>query len=112
MVIFKRKTLPKGKFPNGVAVKANEKGRMNEDLMRASISEVFIKRAGGFFHTSSLMFICGSMCAHLTETVKSLVKLANTILTVILGDLTKILQPLDISVNRSFKAKLRKAWKE
>ena len=91
MVIFKRKTLPKGKFPNGVVVKANEKGRMNEDLMWASISEVFIKRPGGFFHTSSLKFICDSMRAHLTETVKSLVRLANTILTVIIDGLTKIL---------------------
>ena len=37
---------------------------------------------------------------------------ANTVLTVIPGGLTKILQPLDISVNRSFKAKLRKSWEE
>ena len=108
MVIFKRKTLPKGKFPDGVVVKANEKGWMDEDLMRAWISEVFIKRPGGFFHTLSLMLICDPMHAHLTETVKSLVRRANTGLTVIPGGLTKILQPLNISVNRPFKAKLRK----
>ena len=58
------------------------------------------------------MLICDSMRAHLTETVKSLVRRANTVLTVIPGGLTKILQPLDISVNRSFKAKLRKSWEE
>ena len=112
MVIFKRKTLPKGNFPDGVVVKANEKGWMDENLMRAWINEVFIKRPGGFFHTSSSMLICNSMRAHLTETVKSLVRRANTVLTVIPGGLTKILQPLDISVNRSFKAKLRKSWEE
>ena len=71
MVIFRRKTLPKSKFPDGVLVKANEKGWMDEDLMRAWISEVFIKRPQGFFHTSSLMLICDSMRGHLTETVKS-----------------------------------------
>ena len=52
------------------------------------------------------------MRAHLIETVKSLVRRANTVLTVIPGGSTKILQPLDISVNRSFKAKLRKTWEE
>ena len=72
--------------------------------------EVFIKRPGGFFHTSSSMLLCKSMHAHLTETVKLLVRQANTVLTVIPGGLTKVLQPLDISVNRLFKAKLRKEY--
>ena len=95
-----------------VVVKANTKGWMDEDLMRAWISEAFIKRPGGFFHTSSSMLIYDSMRAHLTETVKSLVRRANTVLMVIPGGLTKILQPRGISVNRSFKDKLRKTWKE
>lgn len=112
MVIFKRKTLPKGKFPDGVVVKANEKGWMDEELMRVWLNEVFVKRPGGFFHTSSSMLVCDSMRAHLTESVKSLVNRTNTVLTVIPGGLTKILQPLDISVNRSFKAKLRKTWEQ
>ena len=112
MVIFKRKTLPKGKFPDGVVVKANEKGWMDEKLMQAWVGEVFIKRPGGFFHTSSSMLICDSMRAHLTEAVKSLLRRANTVLSVIPGGLTKIVQPLDISVNKSFKAKLRNTWEE
>ena len=36
----------------------------------------------------------------------------NALLTVIPDGLTKILQPLDVLVNRSSKAKLRKAWEE
>ena len=52
------------------------------------------------------------MRSHLTESVKSLVRRANTVLTVISGGLTKILQPLDISVSRSFEAKLRKTWEK
>ena len=112
MVIFKKKTLPKGKFPDGVVVKANEKGWMDKDLIRAWISKVFVKRSSGFFHTSSTMLTCDSMHAHFTETVKSLVRRANTVLTVIPGGLTKILQPLDISINRSLKVKLREAWEE
>ena len=52
------------------------------------------------------------MRAHLTEAVKSLLRRANTVLSVIPGGLTKIVQPLDISVNKSFKAKLRNTWEE
>ena len=37
---------------------------------------------------------------------------ANIVLTVIPDGLTNILQTLDISINRSFKAKLRKFWEE
>ena len=33
MVIFKRKTLPKEKFPAGVIIKANPKGWMDEEKM-------------------------------------------------------------------------------
>lgn len=32
--IFKRKTLPKEKFPDGVIVGVHKKGWMNEDLMQ------------------------------------------------------------------------------
>ena len=85
-------------------VKADKKEWMDEDLIRAWISEVFINRPDGFFHTSFLMLVCNPMPAHLTKTIKLVLRLANTVLTFIPGGLTKILQPLDISVNRSFKA--------
>ena len=58
------------------------------------------------------MLICDSIRAHLTETVKSLMRRANTVLTVISSGLTNILQSIDNSVHRSFKAKLRKTWEE
>ncbi len=50
------------------------------------------------------------MRAHLTYTVKTQVKQTNLELAIIPGGLTKELQLLDISVNRSFKVKLRAAW--
>ena len=53
-------------------------------------SEVLIKRTGGFFHTPFSMLICNSMDAHLTETVKSIVRRANTVSTVIPDGWTKI----------------------
>uniref|UniRef100_A0A1A8FLA7 DDE-1 domain-containing protein n=1 Tax=Nothobranchius korthausae TaxID=1143690 RepID=A0A1A8FLA7_9TELE len=100
MVIFKRKTLPKEKFPAGVIIKVNPKGWMDEDMMVAWLRE-----------TGRLLpLICDSMRAHLTDAIKIQVKRMNTELTVILGGLTKELQLLDFGVNRSFKVKVRAAW--
>lgn len=110
MVIFKRKTLPKEKFPAGVIIKANPKGWMDEERMSEWLREVYVKRPDGFFHKSPSLFICDSMRAHLTDTVKTQVKQTNSVLAIIPGGLTKELQPLDIGVNRSFKVKLRAAW--
>ncbi|RVE56245.1 hypothetical protein OJAV_G00219260 [Oryzias javanicus] len=103
MVIFKRKTLPKETFPAGVIIKANEKGWMDEDMMKEWLKLVYVRRPGGFFHTSPSLLICDSMRAHLTADVKQKVKQMNATLAVIPGGLTKELQPLDIGVNRPFK---------
>uniref|UniRef100_A0A3P8P7R4 HTH CENPB-type domain-containing protein n=1 Tax=Astatotilapia calliptera TaxID=8154 RepID=A0A3P8P7R4_ASTCA len=111
MVIFKRKTLPKEKFPAGIIIKANEKGWMDEEMMKEWLREVYERRLGGFFHASPSLLICDSMRAHLTADVKKLVKQMNCELAVIPGGLTKELQPLDICVNRPFKVRLRAAWK-
>ena len=35
MLIFKRKTMPKEKFPRGVIIKVNEKGWMNNSMMKS-----------------------------------------------------------------------------
>jgi len=51
-----------------------------------------------------------SMRAHLTEDVKKKVSEENTIPVIIPGGLTKILQHLDILVNKSFKTNLRQIW--
>lgn len=112
MVIFKRKTLPKETFPVGIIVKVNPKGWMDEEKMSEWLREVYVWRPDGFFHTSPALLIYDSMCAHLTETVKIQVKKTNSELAIIPGGLTKELQPLDIGVNRAFKAKLRAAWEQ
>jgi len=110
MVIFKRKTLPKENFPAGVIIKANPKGWMDEEMMSDWLREVYVKRPDGFFHKSPSLLIYDSMRAHLTDAVKAKVKKTNSELAIIPGGLTKELQPLDIGINRPFKAKLRVAW--
>ena len=52
------------------------------------------------------------MRGHLTDAVKNKVKQTNSELAIIPAGLTKELQPLDIGVNRAFKAKLRAAWEQ
>uniref|UniRef100_A0AAR2J5P4 HTH CENPB-type domain-containing protein n=1 Tax=Pygocentrus nattereri TaxID=42514 RepID=A0AAR2J5P4_PYGNA len=97
MVIFKRKTMPKIQSPS-VAVAVNEKGWMDQEMMNLWL-------------TKSLL-VMDSMRAHITPQFKNKLKVFNTIPAIIPGGLTKILQPLDISVNRSFKAVLRHLWEQ
>jgi hypothetical protein len=58
---------------------------------------------------SPSLLIMDSCKAHLTDGVKKLFKNPAKI-AVIPGGLTKVLQPLDLCVNRSFKPLIRKKW--
>ena len=111
MTIFKRKTLPKDKFPVGVIIMANNiKGWADEEMMNDWLKEVYVKRSNGFFHKSPSLLIYDSTPTPLIDAVKSKAKKTNSELAIIPGELTKELQPLDIGANRSFKIKLRFAW--
>ena len=110
MVIFKRITMPKEKFPRGIVVKVNKKGWMTESLMHEWHTECYGKRPGGFFHRNKALLVLDSMRAHITDSVKEAIKRTNSIPAVIPGGTTKYLQPLDISINRAFKVALRVQW--
>ncbi|KAF4801721.1 pogo transposable element with KRAB domain-like protein [Turdus rufiventris] len=94
----------------GIDVAVNPKGWMDERVMQTWLMEVYACRLGEFFHPLLGLLIFDSMCAHKTESVKALVKKMNSELAVIPGGLTKEMRPLDISIIRSFKAKLRLLW--
>ncbi|KAI5152436.1 hypothetical protein ENBRE01_2830 [Enteropsectra breve] len=110
MIIFKRKTLPRKEvFPDGVIIKANPKGWVNEDIMKEWIDEIWSKgRKPLFFGPSAL--ILDSARAHITDNVKTRINTLSR-LAVIPEGMTKVLQPLDLTVNRSFKSKLREKWR-
>lgn len=108
MLIFKRKTVPKIDNKQ-VIVAANIKGWMCEKMMLQWLDEVWRKRKGAFFQPKSLL-ILDSMRAHIVESVKQKCQKISTTMAVIPGGMTKILQPLDISINRSFKCEMRKRW--
>jgi transposase-like protein len=109
MLIFKRKTLPRGNFPADVLIRCNPKGWMCESIMLDWMNEVWRKRKGSFFQPSGIL-VLDSMRAHLLESVKVAAKKASATLAVIPGGLTKVLQPLDLTVNKSFKGHVRNQW--
>ncbi|KAK7890943.1 hypothetical protein WMY93_022906 [Mugilogobius chulae] len=71
-----------------------------------------VLRPDGFFRSRKALLVMDSMRAHITPQFKAKLKAVNTIPAIIPGGLTKILQPLDISVNRSFKAVLHLLWEQ
>ncbi|CAJ0602651.1 unnamed protein product [Cylicocyclus nassatus] len=109
MVIFKRKSVPKDTPPR-IILKANAHGWMNEELMHDWVEEWMGSEHPAKSPEKALL-ILDAACCHITmEAKKAIQKRAK--IAVMPGGLTKYLQPLDISVNNSFKAKLRNRWEE
>jgi hypothetical protein len=110
-VIFKRKTLPKEKFPPGIHVRVQEKGWMDQDLVKDWIDKVWDRRPGAL-RRQKAMLVLDSFRGHLNEDVKKKLQRGRTDMVVIPGGLTSILQPLDISINKPFKESLRRFYGE
>jgi hypothetical protein len=110
MVIFKRKTMPKEQFSKGIVVTVSPKGWMTQEVMIEWLDRVWRKRKGAIFSRKSLL-IYDSHRSHLTPEVKKIVEKYSQ-LAVIPGGLTKKLQPLDLSANKSFKSKMRNKWEK
>lgn len=110
-VVFKRKRVPAAQFPNGVIVRAQEKGWMTDDLVKDWLKCVWEKRPGADLGARSLL-VLDSFRGHLTENVREQLRASETDLAVIPGGMTGMLQPLDVSVNRPFKCGFRRAYSE
>ncbi|CAL9695003.1 unnamed protein product [Knipowitschia caucasica] len=109
MVIFKRRPVPEEQLPQGIVVRVNQRGWMEESLMRDWMVECFSQRPGGVVHRRALL-VMDSMRAHVTESVRAEIQKNNCLPAVIPADTTKHLQPLDVSVKRAFKVSLRAQW--
>lgn len=110
-VIFRRKTVPSGNFPSNIIVSANEKSQMTSLETQLWHQRVWMKRRMAFFIRKSLLML-DSAPGHRTDEVKSKFFESGTMMAMIPGGLTKILQVLDMTVNKSFKAHLRRRWEE
>jgi hypothetical protein len=102
--IFKLKNVPKEKFPNGIYIRANEKGWVNEQEMLWWVENVWTSR--NRFGNPRSMLVLDSFRGHIVDSVKNRLVEKNTNMAVIPGGCTSKLQPLDVAINKSFKSKV------
>ncbi|GET04051.1 pogo transposable element with KRAB domain [Rhizophagus clarus] len=110
LIIFKLKNVPQGNFPPEVIIRTNQKRWMNENKMLYWIENIWTKRERISNPQSSL--VLDSFSAHIVDSVKRHSGEKNTNIAVIPEGLTSRLQPLDVSVNKSFKTKMRRNYNE
>ncbi|CAI7791476.1 unnamed protein product [Closterium sp. NIES-53] len=111
-VFFKRKTLPKGDFPNDVVVGCQENGWMEATGVIQWLDEgvvPFLKPKFGV-QSRSAMLVLDSYRGHLTKEVKARFAALNIVPAVIPAGCTADVQLLDMSVNKSFKASVRQQY--
>ena len=111
-VIFKRKTLPKNvKWPEGILIRCQDKGWMDDTLMRDWIKNVWGKRPGGY--TKRSLLVLDSFRCHKSDDIREVLRDDHrTRLAIIPGGMTSVLQPLDVSVNKPMKVLLQRRWNE
>jgi len=73
------------------------------------LEKMWSKHPGGLLKKPSFL-VCDQFKAHVTESTKRLATKLKTHLAVIPGGLTSQLQPLDVSVNKSFKGFMYEEW--
>jgi hypothetical protein len=108
-VIFKRKTMPKAKLPNGVHVRVQGKGWMDAAMVCDWVRTVWGQRPGALLRRPSLL-VWDSFRCHLGDDTKRILTEMKTDLAVIPGGLTSVSQPLDVSDNKPFKDNVRKLY--
>jgi hypothetical protein len=109
VIIFKLKKIPREEFLEGVVIRANPEGWMNEGEMIWWVENIWTKRSQQGSNPRSLL-VLDSFTAHKTNAVKNRLYEKKTNLAVIPGGLTSKLQPLDVSLNKPFKAKVRNLY--
>lgn len=109
LLIFKRKTMPQEKIPTGIIVHVHDKGWMNENGMKLWFEKIWSRRPGGLLKKPALL-VYDQFRSHITEATKQVAQDMKTDLAIIPGGLTSQLQPLDVSINKPFKAFMRDEW--
>ena len=84
-VVFKRKTIPKGQYPQGVNVRAQEKGWMDQDLVEDWLRVVWGRRVGSLSRRRSMLVLDAFRC-HKSVPPKELLRNYNTNLVMLPGE--------------------------
>ena len=111
LIVFKGlKNVPKLNLPVDVEVTVSMGGSMNTCLLPKWIRSCFTQRGPFLAHTPLILYM-DSYGSHIKEEVsESLRSHCATKVLVIPPKMTSVLQPLDVSLNSSFKAALRRGW--
>jgi hypothetical protein len=103
---LKRKTLPKSEaFPKDVIVRPQEKGWMMEERLLEWLNIVWSHWLGAFLNQPS-MLVLDAFKGQVTDSMKDKICKMKSDL-VIPGGMTSVLQPMDLSINKTFKDRLR-----
>ena len=97
-------------FPRGLIVRCQEKGWMNEELVKDWLNTVGSK-VGGLSSRKS-MLVWDSFRPHLSKPIRRTLQSLNTECAIIPGGMTGILQPLDVCSKKPFNDRLRVKWQE
>ncbi|CAI7897385.1 unnamed protein product [Closterium sp. NIES-54] len=120
-VFFKCKTIPKGNFPSdkpsslcNVVVAAHPNGWMDADSVLAWLDGTVNPYVNPRFgvRCRKVMLVLDSYRGHLTDAVKAKFGELNIVPAIIPAGCTSEIQPLDVVVNRSFKAAIRQLYQE
>ncbi|CAI7863073.1 unnamed protein product [Closterium sp. NIES-53] len=110
-VVFKRKTISKVVVPRGVVIHAQAQGWMDENLVHDWTTQVLVPFMRPLRDEGSrrkdVLLVLDSYRGHLTERVGQTMRLFRLTRAVISGGCTPLVQPLDVSINRAFKAGVR-----
>lgn len=110
LVIFKGARIPSN-LPQAVIAVSNSKGWMNEEVMFTWINNCWTKSMTPSINLRRRLLIMDSMSSHKLLSVKRfLLDNTGTLVSIIPGGLTKLLQPLDLTINHVFKLFLRREW--
>ena len=101
--------MAKDKFPAGIIVCAQQKGRIDEGLVQDCVRTVWSSRPDGGLSRRQSMLGLDALICHKTDDTKALLWQTNTDL-IIPGGMTSLLQPLDVSINKPSKDGLRRCW--
>ena len=113
MVIFKNlKNVPKGDFPRNCVITVAKGGCMTTELMQEWMAKVWQSRPGSIFRKPAVLVLDKHRSHTHADTVSSLQRRYATQSQFIPGGMTSLLQPCDVSWNKSMKSKVRKSWNE
>ncbi len=103
IIIFKLKNILRETFSNSIFIRVNAKGWINEDEMIQWVKNVWSRRTVDSSNPSSLL-VLDSFRDHLVSSVKQKLHKKATNIIVIPDELISKLQPLNVSINKSFKS--------